>query len=97
MGEMIPIAGMFTGIIVTVAAIWGVVRVAHGPLGQALARRLQGRTADPDLRGEVVELKDQLDVLRQQLEETQERMDFAERLLSQRSPVARIPGGEEPG
>jgi hypothetical protein len=94
MGELVPIAGMFTGLIITVAAIWGVVQVIHGPLGQALGRRLQGRSGDQDLRNEVAELRDQVDAVRQQLEETQERLDFAERLLSQQPTVGRIPGNE---
>jgi hypothetical protein len=94
MGDMIPIAGMFTGLIITVAAIWGTVQVIHGPLGQAVARRIQGRSADPDLRAEVAELREQVEAVRQQLEETHERLDFTERVLSQRPPNARIAGGD---
>jgi hypothetical protein len=94
MGEMIPIAGMLTGLIITVASIWGIVKVVHGPVGQALARRIQGRAGDHELRGEVAELREQVDIVRQQLEETQERLDFAERLLSQQPTVGRIPGSD---
>jgi hypothetical protein len=95
MVELIPLAGMFTGVLITVAAIWGAVKVAHGPLGQALARRLQGRGVDSELSGEVAELRDQVDALRHQLEETQERVDFAERLLSRQPAPTRIPAGDE--
>jgi hypothetical protein len=98
MEDLVPLAGMLTGLLITVAAIWGAVRVAHGPLGQALARRLHGRGApDPELAGEVAELREQVAALRRDLEETQERVDFAERLLSQRPPAAGIPGPEEHG
>jgi hypothetical protein len=95
MVELIPIAGMLTGLLITTAAIWGGVRVAQGPLGQALAHRLRGRSGDAELSHEVAELRDQVDLLRHQLEETQERMDFAERLLSQRAPAVGVPGPEE--
>jgi hypothetical protein len=93
--ELVPIAAMLTGLLITVSLVWGGVRVAHGPLGQALAQRLRGRSGDAELSNEVAELRDQVDLLRRQLEETQERMDFAERLLSQRAPAAGIPGPEE--
>jgi len=92
---LIPIAGMLTGLLITVAACWCGVKIAHGPLGQALAHRLRGRGGDAELSNEVAELRDQVDQLRRQLEETQERMDFAERLLSQRPPTASIPGSPE--
>src|SRR4026208_2100922 len=94
MGDMIPIAGMFTGLIITVAAIWGTVQVIHGPLGQAGARRIQGRSADSDLRADVAELKEQVEAVRQRLAEAHERTDLTERVLSQRPPNARIAGGD---
>jgi len=97
MHDLVPIAAMFTGLLITVAAVWGGVRVAHGPLGQALAHRLRGRSGDAELSGEVAELREQVDLLRRQLEETQERMDFAERLLSQRPPTVAIPGPSDHG
>jgi hypothetical protein len=98
MGDLIPLAGMFTGLLITVAAIWGTVRVVHGPLGQALAQRLRGRGAsDADVSGEMAQLRGQVDQLRRELEETQERVDFAERLLSQRPPTAVISGPEGHG
>lgn len=93
MGELIPLGGMLTGLLITVAGIWGGVRIAQGPLGQAVAHRLRGRGSDSaELGGEVAELREQVDLLRRQLEETQERMDFAERLLSQRPPPVAVPG-----
>jgi len=92
-GELIPIFGMITGLAITLAGIFGFVRLAQGPVGQALARRIQGHAGcDSELAADVAELREQVDLLRRQLEETQERVDFAERLLSQQGPAARIPG-----
>jgi hypothetical protein len=92
-GEMIPLFGMVTGMVMTVAVIFGLVQLTKGPVGQALARRIQGRAADSDgeVRVELAELRDQVDTLRGTLEETQERLDFAERMLSQGRPLDRLP------
>ena len=92
-GEMIPLFGMVTGMVMTVAVIFGLVQLTKGPVGQALARRIQGRAAEADgeVRMELAELRDQVDALRGTLEETQERLDFAERMLSQGRPLDRLP------
>lgn len=81
---LVPIFGMVTGIITTGLFFWGIVQIGRGPVGQALARRIQGRHGNPDseLLSEVNQLRDQVDMLHQQLIETQERVDFTERLLS---------------
>jgi hypothetical protein len=93
MAELIPIFGMITGLGIILGGIFGFVRLAQGPVGQALARRIQGHAAgDPELAADVAELGEQMDLLRRQLEETQERVDFAERLLSRQGPAARLPG-----
>ena len=93
MAELIPIFGMITGLGIILGGIFGFVRLAQGPVGQALARRIQGHAAgDPELAADVAELREEVDLLRRQLEETQERVDFTERLLSQQRPAARIPG-----
>jgi hypothetical protein len=85
MGEFIPIFGMITGIITTAAFFWGMVKVAQSPIGEALARRIQGRHGgyDPELTAEVAALRDQVEALQGQVIETQERLDFTERLLTQ--------------
>jgi hypothetical protein len=85
MGEWIPIVGTLTGLITTVVFFYAVIRVAQGPIGDALARRILGRGAggDPDLRAELHGLQEQVDRLQHQLEEAHERLDFAERLLTQ--------------
>jgi hypothetical protein len=82
---IVPVFGMLTGIVTTGLFFWGIVQVARGPVGQALARRIQGRhgvNADVELISEVSLLRDQVESLQQQLAETQERVDFTERLLS---------------
>lgn len=69
------------------------VQLTKGPVGQALARRIQGRAAvtDGEFRSELAELHEQVDSLRTSLEETQDRLDFAERMLSQGRPADRLP------
>jgi hypothetical protein len=60
------------------------------PVGKALAERIRGRGAqaarDPELLAEV-------DALRAEVSELQERMDFAERLLAQRQEPGKIGAG----
>lgn len=59
------------------------------PIGRALAERLRqsGRAAtDPELIADV-------DALRQEVAELQDRVEFAERLLAQRQEPARIERG----
>jgi 5-bromo-4-chloroindolyl phosphate hydrolysis protein len=93
-GEMVPIFGMITGTLITMAVVYGVVAIARGPLGQAIARRIHGRSeGDGELRAEVAELREQVDLLRQQLEETHERLDFAERLLTRERAADRLAEG----
>lgn len=85
MGELIPIFGMLTGIVTTGLFFWGVIGVARSPIGQAFARRIQGKygtSNDPEVLEAISVLRDQVDSLHQQLIETQERLDFTERLLS---------------
>jgi len=94
--DLIPIFGMITGMVMTGAIIFGIVKVMHSPVGQALARRIQGRhgEGDEDLRSEVAWLRDQLDDMQRQLGETQERLDFTERLLSQGKQPSQIHGDQ---
>jgi hypothetical protein len=74
MALMIPILGMLIGAF----AIF-----ARSHLGHALAERIAGRAAvPPALEAEVRELRTEVEAMRAELSETQERLDFAERLLS---------------
>ena len=67
------------------------VLILRGPLGKALADRLARRGPDDrdlhDVRGE-------LDDLRHQLAEVQERLDFAERVLARERQAPALPGRE---
>lgn len=68
------------------------------PLVLALARRLEGRTADPALHGEVDHLREQiadLEPLQRRVQELEERVEFAERLLAQRRDQDLLPRGGE--
>lgn len=64
------------------AAAW----VLRGPLGQALARQIAGDPEPQDVVAEVPEaIYAELDDLRVRVGELEERVDFSERLLAQRS------------
>jgi hypothetical protein len=84
-GDIIPIFGMVTGVIISAAFFWGLVKLAQSPVGEALARRIQGRhgVVDAEILTEVSALRDQVEALQNQLNEAQERIDFTERLLTQ--------------
>ena len=58
-----------------------------GPLARAWARKLEGKVGDPELRAEVEHLREQvaeMDGLQGRVQELEERVEFAERLLSQK-------------
>jgi hypothetical protein len=93
-GNLVPIFGMITGVLITGGLIFGVIRVMHSPVGIALARKIQGAQgeADEELRAEVTYLRDQVEEVQRQLGETQERLDFAERILSRQKQMSQLPG-----
>ncbi len=61
--------------------------VLRGPLGKAIARRLEGETG-----GVGEEVYAELDDLRNRVMELEERQDFTERLLTQARDSGRVPG-----
>lgn len=65
----------------SIAGAIGATVVLRGPLGQALAKRLQSGLTTPDLPPEAV--LNELDELRGRISELEERADFSERLLAQ--------------
>ena len=70
---------VFSIISLSVAAIF----VLRGPLGKALADRLAGRSSADDV-----------EALRQELTEVQERLDFAERMLARQDERALSPADQ---
>ncbi len=80
----------------TILAITGIITsVALGPIGRAIARRIEGRDPGPaDLRDVEVRLGT-LEHQAQRVQELEERLDFTERMLAQRQEVARLPGSPE--
>lgn len=73
-GGMGPGFAIPTGIL----GIIGAAFVLRGPVGRALARRLEGETAAPP-----DEVLGELEDLRARVLELEERVDFSERLLAQ--------------
>ena len=96
-GDLAPLLGMLIFTFGVVAVI-----VLRGPLGKALARRLEGPPALPDTSAQqLADLHVRMADLESQvgrLHELEERLDFAERLLAQgRSDAARIEAGRIEG
>jgi hypothetical protein len=73
--------------------VWGAVRIL-APLTQALARRLGGGgdLLGEDVRLEVHQMQQRIEALEADLASAQERIDFAERLLSQQRHPSQLPG-----
>jgi hypothetical protein len=75
------------------------VALFFGPVGSALARWLGGRPETAEARAEIEELgtlmTNEVDDLRHRLAEIEERLDFAERLLTQDAPANQLPGGAQ--
>ena len=67
-----------------------------GPIGMALGRRLSGRVhthADGELEEMGTQGTAEMDDLRRRLAEVEERLDFAERLLTDGPPANQLRGG----
>lgn len=73
LGLMVPLLGL---------SIVGVVVLGRSRLGEALARRVAGGRYGPETDQQIAALQDEMAMLRHQLQETQERVEFTERLLS---------------
>ncbi|MGH7702652.1 MAG: hypothetical protein ACREMO_06135, partial [Gemmatimonadales bacterium] len=79
-GDLIPILGMLIGLAISGGFIVALIKIAQGPIGLALSRRIQGQAGeDPELHAEVAFLREQVESIRHQLNDTQERLDFTER------------------
>jgi hypothetical protein len=87
-GDLAPLIGF--SVLGTLTAL---VMILRGPIGRALARRLEGQSGVADERlGEVERRLQELETREQRVSELEDRLDFAERLLAQRDD-ARLPGG----
>ncbi|HTS89073.1 MAG TPA: hypothetical protein VMG41_11325 [Gemmatimonadales bacterium] len=68
-----------------------VIAVSFSPVGRAIAERIRGKSAQPETDPAVL---DELEHLRGELTELQERVDFAERLLTRVRESQPLPGSE---
>lgn len=90
--------GIDAGVVTIVVFALIAATVILWPVMRALARRLEGKTADPALRDEMERLQHRLEevgTLQARVAELEERLDFAERLLvrGHESPESgRLPG-----
>jgi hypothetical protein len=86
--------GMFLAVAV------GAIAVFFGPIGSAVARRIDGskhqRSTTDQPIGELQRRIEQLEADRVRLAELEERLDFAERVLAQSEQPARLPGRVDP-
>jgi hypothetical protein len=79
-GPEIPLMVLF----VSLATVF----VFRGPFGRALAERIAGRPRTAAEDQDIEELKGEVEALRTQLGDVQERLDFAERVLARRDERA---------
>jgi hypothetical protein len=77
LGLMVPVLGL---------SVVGLFVLGRSRIGQALARRISGERHDPEYEERMLALQEDVTLLRGQLRETQERLDFAERLLARPKP-----------
>jgi len=85
-------------IIVPVTMFGGgaLVGISFSPIGRAIARRLGGgkdEAAEAQALAEVDALREELQALRGEMGEMQERLDFAERLLAQAREKGQLGAG----
>ena len=82
--------------ILAIVLIFGggiIIALGYSPIGKALAERILNRPRDAAGGAEVEALQTELDQVRREIAELQERMDFTERLLAkQRGPQQVGPG-----
>lgn len=91
-------------VLVVFVLLWAGSFVLGGPIGKAIAQRIAGDRTDPlavaDLEARVQALEagrpitGETDLIYQRMAELEERLDFAERLLSQGREPARIEEGK---
>ena len=89
-GDVAPV--LITSLIIVASAA---VLILRGPLGRALARRLEGTGGREEAAGAgIADRVAELEQRDARLVELEERLDFAERLLAQRD-AKRLPRGRD--
>lgn len=79
------------GLVVAIVVICiGLIKIFRGPVGEALADRLRGESGGG---GPDATMVAEMESLKQRLADVEERLDFAERLLSQGAHGDQLPGG----
>ena len=92
-GDLAPVV---ITIVITIAA--AVTIILRGPFGKGLARAMEvgaGAGPQPELENRIAQLEQRvadLESVHGRLSELEERLDFAERLLTRGETVARPPG-----
>jgi len=81
MDPQVFLAGVVT-VLIAAMGTWGAVKIA-----KIIA---QSRARDPDTAAHLRALDQEVGTLRQEMVETQERLDFAERLLAQGPETRRV-------
>jgi septal ring factor EnvC (AmiA/AmiB activator) len=77
---------------ITFFLVGGAFFISRSEIGKALAHRIRGGSQhEGETQAELGELRQDLAALRQELVETQERLDFAERMLSQHRSPEQLP------
>ncbi len=87
LGVMIPLFALSIG---------GMLLLSRSRIGEAIARRIAGDRRDPESEARLDALEDEVARLRAQLGETNERLDFAERLLTRGEESRREESRREP-
>jgi Tfp pilus assembly protein PilO len=79
--------------LIGLAVVAGTALVLY-PIARALGRRLEGRGGNQELQQQLEELRDRvhdLEASQHRVAELEERLDFTERLLTQRRDVEQLP------
>jgi predicted nucleic acid-binding Zn-ribbon protein len=79
---------------ITFFATIGAVFISRSEIGRALAHRIRGGAdVGAEVRVELADLREEVTALRQELSDTQERLDFNERMLAQARALDQLPRG----
>lgn len=73
----------------------GLVFISRSEIGRAIAHAIRVNSGGDDegLRAELAALRGDMESVRHELSETQERLDFAERMLAQQRTPEQLPRG----